>query len=101
MTEKRKTNEQTLREKCLNTEFFSGPYFPAFLCRNCSYVPNKPGVLIIRGGWKISKNQITGGVLISEGERGWKNKKISISYKMKYKLFNVYYLQSKEYKGKE
>ena len=51
------------------------------------------------GGWKTSKNQIAGGILISGGDGGLG--KSQFLCKMKYKLFNVDYLQSKEYKGKE
>ena len=31
-----------LHEKCLNTEFFSGPYFPAFSPNTGKYGPEKP-----------------------------------------------------------
>ena len=35
----------TLREKCPNTELFSGPYFPAFSRNTGKKVPKKPPYL--------------------------------------------------------
>ena len=68
-------------------------------CVIYSCVPNKQEVLTIRqggwGGWgggNFKKSNSRGGV--------GKMKKIQFLCKMKYKLFNVYYLQSKEHKGK-
>ena len=70
--------------------------------RSYSCVPNKRrwvGVIIIGGGWKISKIQIAGVGLNFPG--GLKNEKIQFLCRKRYKLFNVYWLQSKENKGKE
>ena len=67
--------------------------------RSYSCVPNKRrwvGVIIIGGGWKIPKAGVD---LNFPG--GLKNEKIQFLCKKRYKLFNVYWLQSKENKGKE